>query len=94
MTTDWAQIFESTFGDDGGLLVDVGCGRGGPALWVAAQTSASLIGVDIAHSAVEELAELAAETGADPDELRAEIDEAGGTTATMLRRVLVVATHE
>lgn len=35
-----------------GHLVDVGCGRGGPGLWVAAQTGARLTGVDIAASAV------------------------------------------
>jgi ubiquinone/menaquinone biosynthesis C-methylase UbiE len=35
-----------------GHLVDVGCGRGGPGLWVAAQTGARLTGVDVAASAV------------------------------------------
>jgi cyclopropane fatty-acyl-phospholipid synthase-like methyltransferase len=34
-------------------LVDLGCGRGGPGLWVAAQTGAGLVAVDIADSAVE-----------------------------------------
>lgn len=34
-------------------LVDIGCGRGGPGLWVAAHTGASLIGVDIAASALK-----------------------------------------
>lgn len=33
-------------------LVDVGCGRGGPGLWVAAHTGARLTGVDIAPSAL------------------------------------------
>ena len=33
-------------------FADVGCGRGGPSLWVAAQTGAALIGVDIAESAL------------------------------------------
>ena len=32
--------------DKDSLLVDVGCGAGGPGLWVASQTGASLIGVD------------------------------------------------
>jgi SAM-dependent methyltransferase len=35
---------------DGGVLVDVGCGAGGPGLWVAQQTGATLIGVDPAAS--------------------------------------------
>jgi ubiquinone/menaquinone biosynthesis C-methylase UbiE len=31
----------------GGCLVDVGCGRGGPGLWLAAMTGARLVGVDV-----------------------------------------------
>ena len=34
------------------LLVDVGCGRGGPGLWVATQAGARLIGIDIAETAL------------------------------------------
>jgi SAM-dependent methyltransferase len=33
-------------------IVDLGCGRGGPGLWVAAATGARLIGIDIASSAL------------------------------------------
>jgi ubiquinone/menaquinone biosynthesis C-methylase UbiE len=36
----------------GDVLVDVGCGRGGPGLWVATQTGAHLIGIDIAETAL------------------------------------------
>jgi ubiquinone/menaquinone biosynthesis C-methylase UbiE len=36
----------------GQCLVDIGCGRGGPGLWVAAATGAGLIGIDIAESAL------------------------------------------
>jgi SAM-dependent methyltransferase len=36
----------------GDVLVDVGCGRGGPGLWVAAQSGSRLIGIDIAETAV------------------------------------------
>jgi SAM-dependent methyltransferase len=32
--------------DAGGVLVDIACGAGGPGLWAAQQTGASLIGVD------------------------------------------------
>jgi ubiquinone/menaquinone biosynthesis C-methylase UbiE len=34
------------------LLIDIGCGRGGPGLWVAAQSRANLLGIDIASTAV------------------------------------------
>jgi SAM-dependent methyltransferase len=34
-------------------LVDIGCGRGGPGLWVAAATGARLIGLDITESALD-----------------------------------------
>jgi SAM-dependent methyltransferase len=33
-------------------LVDIGCGRGGPGLWVAAATGAELVGIDIAETAL------------------------------------------
>jgi ubiquinone/menaquinone biosynthesis C-methylase UbiE len=36
----------------GGLLVDLGCGRGGPGLWLARALSARLIGVDFSATAV------------------------------------------
>ena len=36
----------------GDTLVDLGCGRGGPGLWVAGATGARLIGVDIAENAL------------------------------------------
>ena len=37
----------------GATLVDVGCGRGGAGLWVAAATGARLIGIDIAENALK-----------------------------------------
>jgi ubiquinone/menaquinone biosynthesis C-methylase UbiE len=37
----------------GALLLDVGCGRGGPGLWVARKTGAVLRGLDILPEAVE-----------------------------------------
>jgi len=36
----------------GRRLVDVGCGRGGPGLWVAAVTGARLIGIDLDEAAL------------------------------------------
>ena len=37
---------------DGGTLVDVACGTGGPGLWFAQQTGATLIGIDPSASGV------------------------------------------
>jgi SAM-dependent methyltransferase len=37
----------------GSRLADVGCGRGGPGLWVAAAADAQLIGIDIAQSGLD-----------------------------------------
>jgi ubiquinone/menaquinone biosynthesis C-methylase UbiE len=36
----------------GQFLVDIGCGRGGPGLWVAAMTGARLVGIDVDESAL------------------------------------------
>lgn len=36
----------------GDLLIDLGCGRGGPGLWLAAQTGARLVGIDISAVAL------------------------------------------
>ncbi|MFF8940358.1 class I SAM-dependent methyltransferase [Streptomyces paradoxus] len=40
-------------------LLDIGCGRGGPGLWVARELGASLTGVDVVPEAVTEAARLA-----------------------------------
>src|SRR3954447_16721675 len=37
----------------GSRLVDVGCGRGGPGLWVARAAEVPLIGIDISQSGVD-----------------------------------------
>jgi SAM-dependent methyltransferase len=56
--------------EPGHILVDVGCGRGGAGLWVAAATGALLVGIDIAEAALRAARERA---------------EAMGTTATFRR---------
>ena len=43
----------------GSTFVDVGCGRGGPGVWVAARTGATLIGLDIAEAPLVEARGLA-----------------------------------
>jgi ubiquinone/menaquinone biosynthesis C-methylase UbiE len=47
----------------GETLVDAGCGRGGPGLWVAATSGASLLGVDISPTAVADAAQRAIALG-------------------------------
>lgn len=47
----------------GDLFGDLGCGRGGPGLWLAAQTGADLVGVDISEVALSAAAARAAELG-------------------------------
>lgn len=47
----------------GDRLLDVGCGRGGPGLWIAAQTGATLLGVDIATTALDSARARAARLG-------------------------------
>jgi SAM-dependent methyltransferase len=47
----------------GDLLIDVGCGRGGPGLWVASTAGASVLGVDISPTALEAARRRAAALG-------------------------------
>ena len=47
----------------GDLLVDIGAGRGGPGLWVAANTGSSYLAVDIAPTALAAVAERSAQLG-------------------------------
>lgn len=49
--------------DPGDTLVDLGCGRGGPALWVARETRARLVGVDFSPVAVQQASARAVELG-------------------------------
>ncbi len=38
---------------EGRTIADLGCGRGGPGLWIAGATGASVIGIDISPSALD-----------------------------------------
>jgi SAM-dependent methyltransferase len=51
----------------GQALVDIGCGRGGPGLWVAAATGARLLGIDISENALEAARARAAALQADAE---------------------------
>jgi ubiquinone/menaquinone biosynthesis C-methylase UbiE len=44
-------------------FIDLGCGRGGSGLWVARETGASLVGIDLSTVAVEEATRRAGELG-------------------------------
>jgi SAM-dependent methyltransferase len=65
--TELRQVAEQAAATDAGLLVDLGCGRGGPGLWVAGTTDTRLIGVDIAESALERARRLAGQLGVDAE---------------------------
>lgn len=48
-----ARIAKSIGAHPAAMMVDLGCGRGGPGLWVARETGASLVGVDLSPVAIE-----------------------------------------
>jgi ubiquinone/menaquinone biosynthesis C-methylase UbiE len=54
------RIAEALRVRDGDTFVDLACGLGGPALWIAQLTGASAIGIDFSHRAVSQAAALAA----------------------------------
>jgi SAM-dependent methyltransferase len=47
----------------GQTMVDLACGRGGPGLWIARETGASLVGVDFSKFAVQQARQRARELG-------------------------------
>jgi len=61
--TELVRVCTDVRVDEAGHLVDIGCGRGGPGLWVAAHTGARLTGVDIAASALKASEERAQSLG-------------------------------
>jgi SAM-dependent methyltransferase len=48
-----------------GLLVDVGCGRGGPGVWVASRCGAQLVGLDVTNAPFDVAASRADRAGVD-----------------------------
>ena len=61
----------------GQTLLDVGCGRGGGGLWVAAATGADLVGIDIAEAALVDARRRAAAMGASASFARGEFEATG-----------------
>ncbi len=61
--SELAQFVEEMKVDSHSMILDIGCGRGGPGLWVAATTGASIIGVDISTSALSSAEGRAARLG-------------------------------
>jgi SAM-dependent methyltransferase len=57
------RLFEALRLAPGRTLVDLGCGHGGPGLWVARETGASLIGIDISPVGVALASEQAIRLG-------------------------------
>ena len=47
----------------GQVMVDLACGRGGPGLWVARKTGASLVGIDFSEVGIEQAGRWALELG-------------------------------
>lgn len=47
----------------GQTFIDLGCGQGGPSLWVARETGAALVGVDLSSVGITRAGERAAELG-------------------------------
>jgi len=50
--TDLRRIALSVAAGPGQTIVDLGCGRGGPSLWVARQTGANLVGIDLSSTGI------------------------------------------
>ena len=76
--TELRQVAEQVPVTDSRVIVDLGCGRGGPGLWVAGTTGTRLIGVDIAESALERARRLAGHLGVVDVEFRVGSFEATG----------------
>ena len=52
--TDLQNIAKNLNVGPGMTFVDLGCGRGGPGLWIAQETGANYLGIDFSENAIEE----------------------------------------
>lgn len=51
--TDLQNFIKHLNINSGKTVFDIGCGKGGPGMWIARETGANYVGIDIAQSAVE-----------------------------------------
>jgi len=51
--TDLQKIAKNLNIDPGETLIDLGCGRGGPGMWIARELGANYLGLDLSEKAVE-----------------------------------------
>jgi ubiquinone/menaquinone biosynthesis C-methylase UbiE len=58
---------------DGDTFADLGCGRGGPGLWLARETGAAVLGIDIAEEAVIAARQRAPYFGLEPSRARYQV---------------------
>jgi SAM-dependent methyltransferase len=65
------------------VLVDIGCGRGGTGLWVASQTGARLVGIDISESALAAARERAAALGMEAEYRLGSFEDTGLASASV-----------
>jgi SAM-dependent methyltransferase len=79
--TDLRRIAGALGVGRGQTMVDLACGRGGPGLWVARETGASLVGVDFSKVAVEQAEQRAGQLGLS-ERARFIVADAGATGLT------------
>ncbi|MFE0024718.1 class I SAM-dependent methyltransferase [Amycolatopsis sp. NPDC059021] len=89
--TDLGRFTANAQVSAGDRIADIGCGRGGPGLWVSAQRNVSLIGIDIAETALESARRLAETLGrSDRAEFRLGSFAETGLPATSVNAVMSV----
>ena len=52
--TDLRTIAENLYVGPGKTIIDLGCGRGGPGLWIARETGANYVGIDLSENAINQ----------------------------------------
>jgi len=57
--TDLQNIVDHLNVGSGDRIIDIGCGRGGPGLWIARKTGATYLGIDLSENAVKQANERA-----------------------------------
>ncbi|MFC4081333.1 class I SAM-dependent methyltransferase [Amycolatopsis samaneae] len=89
--TDLRRFTAETQASPSDRIADIGCGRGGPGLWVSAQRNSSLIGIDIAETALESARQRAETLGrADRAEFRLGSFAETGLPAASVQAVMSV----